>query len=313
MPITPEQRATAQAVQYGAAHDASAQVRVVAGPGTGKSYAIEERVRWLLEQGADPTMVWGVSFTRAAALDLRQRVHNYCTERGLAMASHVRVTTLHSLALRALRAAGLLQAYPAVPVVLDSWELENVFDAEFGTADGIGKDRREKIRAHHEAFWSTGQWDPPNYVPPNPPITDDERNQFQAFHGPRTQAYACVLPGEIVRKCVEYMRAGTLDPAALLNVRHLIVDEFQDLNRLDLDFVDGLIARGVTVFVAGDDDQSIYSFRFASPAGIQNFPADHPGTGQHTLSSCFRCTPGPLGAADSFGAIEKLTGFARQK
>ncbi len=48
MPITPAQVQAAQTVQHAAAHDASSQVRVVAGPGTGKSFTIEERVRWLL-------------------------------------------------------------------------------------------------------------------------------------------------------------------------------------------------------------------------------------------------------------------------
>ena len=139
MPITPDQIQQAQAVQHTAAHDASRQVRVVAGPGTGKSFAIEERVRWLLEQGVDPTAIWGVSFTRAAARDLRDRVHAYCSRRGLPMAEIVRVSTLHSLALRALRAARLLEAYPTEPLVLDQWELENVFDAEFGQVAGLGE------------------------------------------------------------------------------------------------------------------------------------------------------------------------------
>jgi superfamily I DNA/RNA helicase len=299
MPIRPEQIQQAQRVQLIAAHDGSLQVRVVAGPGTGKSSAIEERIRWLLEQGFDPTTLWGVSFTRAAALDLRQRVHTYCSERGLPMATQVRVATLHSLALRALRAAQLLGAYPTVPLVLDQWELENIFDGEFGHVEGTGKQRREQIRAHHEAFWSTGQWDPPNYAPPNPPITEDERQRFQAFHGPRTQTYSCVLPGEIVRQCVAQMRAGVLDPVTLLGIRHLIVDEFQDLNPLDLEFVDLLAVRGAQVFVAGDDDQSVYSFRFASPAGIQDFPTRYPNVGQHSLSACFRCTPAVLSMAEA--------------
>lgn len=306
MPITPEQIQQAQAVQHTAAHDASSQVRVVAGPGTGKSSAIEERVRWLLQQGVDPTAIWGVSFTRAAARDLRDRVHAYCSRRGLPMADVVRVSTLHSLALRALRAARLLEAYPTEPLVLDKWELENVFDAEFGHVAGLGKERREQIREHHEAFWSTGQWDPPNYVPPNPPITNEERGSFQAFHGPRTQTYACVLPGEIVRQCVSQMRAGVLNPVALLNIQQLIVDEFQDLNPLDLEFVDLLAGAGAQVFVAGDDDQSIYSFRFASPAGIQTFVVKYPQAGQHTLSACFRCTPSVLATAETLIAANPL-------
>jgi len=296
MALTPAQVQTAQAMQHAAAHDPSQHVRVVAGPGTGKSSAIEERIRWLLSQGVQPTGIHVVSFTRASALDLRQRVHACCIQNGQPAGTQVRVTTLHSLALRTLRMAGLLAAYPSEPQVMDGWELENVFDAEFGYASNIGKQRREKVRLEHEAFWSTGQWGPPNYVPPNPAISTAERNQFSAFHRPRTQCYACVLPGEIVRQCVTQMAAGTLNAVGLLALGHLVVDEFQDLNPMDLKFVDLMVGQGVRVFVAGDDDQSIYSFRFASPVGIQGFVTKYPSCGQHTLTDCFRCTPTVLAA-----------------
>ena len=224
---------------------------------------------------------------------LRSRIRAYCDTNNQAGANYVRVSTLHSLALSLLSAAGLLQ-YPAPPLVLDDWELENVFDAEFGHLQDIGKRRREAIRREHEAFWNTGLWDPSNYIPPNPPITDAERASFTAFHGPRTQTYSCVLPGEIVRQCLQHIQAGTLDPVALSHLQHLIVDEYQDLNPIDLQFVDEMIARGVTTFVAGDDDQSIYSFRHGSPAGIQLFTEKYPSAGSRTLSECFRCTPAPI-------------------
>jgi DNA helicase-2/ATP-dependent DNA helicase PcrA len=299
MPLTRAQIQAAQAVQHTAARDPAQQVRVVAGPGTGKSSAIEERVRWLLSQGVLPAAIYAVSFTRASALDLRQRIHAYCAQNGQSAANQVRVSTLHSLALRTLRSAGLLTAYPADPLVMDGWELETVFDAEFGHVSGIGKKRRERIRLEHEAFWSTGQWLPPNYVAPSPAITGIERAQFAAFHGPRTQSYSCVLPGEIVRQCVTHIAAGTLNVVGLLNLEHLVVDEFQDLNPMDLQFVDGLVAQGARLFVAGDDDQSIYSFRFASPAGIQTFVTKYPTCGQHTLAACFRCTPAVLTAGQT--------------
>ena len=299
MALTQAQIQAAQAAQHTAARDHRQQVRVVAGPGTGKSSSIEERVRWLLAQGVQPAAIYAVSFTRASALDLRQRIHTFCVQNGHPTATQIRVTTLHSLALRTLRAAGLLTAYPADPLVMDTWELQNVFDAEFGQISGVGKPRCEEIRAEHEAFWSTGMWGPANYVPPNPPITPAERAQFLTFHGPRTQSYSCVLPGEIVRQCVTQMAAGTLNAVALLNLEHLIVDEYQDLNPMDLQFVDEMVAQGARVFVAGDDDQSIYSFRYASPAGIQSFVTKYPGCGQHALSACFRCTPNVLAAAQS--------------
>jgi superfamily I DNA/RNA helicase len=299
VPITAAQIATAEAFQHDAARDPSQQVLLIAGPGTGKSSSIEERVRWVLEQGADPDTVFVISFTRASARDLRERIRAYCAGRGQGGADQVSVTTMHSLALRVLRQAGLLAAYPVDPLVLDEWETENVFDAEFGAAYGLSKTRREAIREDHEAYWSTNVWEPPNYVPPNPPITQEERGLFAAFHFRRTQTYACVLPGEMVQQCVTRMTAGTLEPVSLLHIRHLIVDEFQDLNPLDLEFIDGLLQQGIFTFAAGDDDQSIYSFRHASPIGIQTFMVRYPAAGQHNLVYVFRSTPSVLQAAES--------------
>ena len=191
-------------------------------------------------------------------------MHRYVTELGYENIDDVPVTTLHSLALRALAVDGQLNAYPVAPMVLDDWELEHIFDEEFDHVHDLGKKRREDIRRDREAFWSTGEWEPANYLPPDPPITAAERDNFIAYHGPRTQTYACVLPGEIIRLCVERMEAGLLDVVQRLGIQHLIVDEFQDLNPLDLRFVNHLIEQGAKVFVAGDDDQSVYSFRFAS-------------------------------------------------
>jgi DNA helicase II / ATP-dependent DNA helicase PcrA len=159
--------------------------------------------------------------------------------------------------------------------------------------------RPAQIRRDHEAYWSTGRFNPPNIIPPDPPIKEDERQRFRSFHGPRTQLYSCVLPGEVVAACVERMDAGTLDPVDLLGVSHLIIDEFQDLNPMDLRFVHGMAERGVSLFVAGDDDQSLYAFRYASPEGIERFPQERPGCGDHTLQHCFRCTPRVLDGAQT--------------
>jgi DNA helicase-2/ATP-dependent DNA helicase PcrA len=108
------------------------------------------------------------------------------------------------------------------------------------------------------------------------------------------------------------MDTGTLDPVELLKVEHLIVDEFQALNPMDLRFVHGMADRGAQLFAAGDDDQSLYAFRHATPEGIQRFPEARAGCGDHTLHHCFRCAPAVLDAAQSLmrtyaapGRIEK--------
>jgi DNA helicase II / ATP-dependent DNA helicase PcrA len=302
------QIAAAGEVQRQAARDSIPRVRVVAGPGTGKSFTIEQRVCWLLEQGIETRAIAAVSFTRASALDLQRRVQGACVETGQA-GEEIRVTTLHSLALRSLRARGALGSYPVDPAVLDAWEL-GLFDEEFGRIGGIGSiTRRREIREDHEAFWSTGSHEPlPSQDPPQPPITEAEREWFRGFHGPQTQLYACVLPGELVQRCVQMMDAGTLNPASLLGIEHLIVDEFQDLNPMDLRFIYGLEERGVELFVAGDDDQSLYSFRYASPEGIQQFTERFDPVGDHVLRDCFRCTPAVLEAAEALIAANAAPG-----
>lgn len=297
MGITQQEQAKAETAQHTAAHDSSPQVRLVAGPGTGKSFAIEERVCWLLKNGVPPKAIFAVSFTRAAATELRARIRRYCEKRGLDNADNVSVTTLHSLALRILKRAGQLDQYPTDPVVLDRWECKRIFDSEFSHLKGYTPTRCAEIRTEHEAFWNTRTWGPNNYIPPDPPISEMERNSFAEFCGPRAQVYSCVLPGQIVYQCVEQIAAGTLNPVELLGIQHLIVDEFQDLNPCDLEFVDNLVKAGSITFVAGDDDQSIYSFRFASPGGIQTFDTRHLSTKTHRLEACFRCTPLILSAA----------------
>jgi DNA helicase-2/ATP-dependent DNA helicase PcrA len=300
MPIPPPSLAPAQSAQDNAAHDGAAITRLIAGPGTGKSTCIEKRACWLLQQSVIPAGIFAVSFTRASTKDLRDRIRAHCNVMGQAGANGIRVSTVHALALRTLRRAGLLTHYPVDPLVLDDWELTNIFDAEFGARTNItSKVRRENIRRYHEAFWSTGSYNAANYLPPDPPISQTEASAFSAFHGPTTQVYSCVVPGEIVRQCVRHMQAGTIDPVALLNIQHLIVDEFQDLNPMDLNFIYGIIDRGVPSFIAGDDDQSIYSFRFAMPSGIQQLPTRYPATSSHTLDECFRCMPTIVSAANT--------------
>jgi superfamily I DNA/RNA helicase len=69
---------------------------------------------------------------------------------------------------------------------------------------------------------------------------------------------------------------------------HVLVDEYQDLNRAEQAVVDLLSAAG-HLCIVGDDDQSLYSFKFAHPAGIRTFPATHNPTADHEILECRRC------------------------
>ena len=307
MPLTQQLMAPAIAKQQAAAADPAAQVRLVAGPGSGKSFSIEDRVEHLLNQQVQANAILAVSFTRNSSRDLGDRIRDHCAQTGLPQGADVRVGTLHSLALRVMRLANLLNMYPVDLRVLDEWETREWIDEEFAKDAQITPGRARLVREFHEAWWSTGQQNPANYIAADPLITQQEQQQFNAFHQAQTGFYGCLLVGEIVKNCIQHAAPGAIDPRALLGVDHLIVDEYQDLNPMDLDFIDHLTNQGVTTFVAGDDDQSLYSVRHASPQGLQTFTQRFPGASGHMLSDRFRCTPAVLDAA-----LTVLTHFAPQ-
>lgn len=292
MAFTQQQIQQAAARQDAAAHDTASVVRTLAGPGAGKSRSIAERVNWLLQQNVSAARIFVVSFTRATANDLGIRILRHCAEGGTGLqANVVDVRTMHSLALRSLRRANLLTMFPAGPIILDDWEQLNIFDAEYAARFRTSAKRAKMIRLAYDAYWQTLQQ--LHLLP----IAQAEQTSFQAYYSQFTSSYSCILPGEVVRRCVDAMRQGSLNPTPLLQIEHLIVDEFQDLNACDQEFVRRIAGGGAVLFVAGDDDQSIYSFRHADPSGIQNFSSTYSGSSSHTLSDCFRCTPGVLSGA----------------
>jgi DNA helicase-2/ATP-dependent DNA helicase PcrA len=178
-------------------------------------------------------------------------------------------------------------------MLLDEWEQRIVYDQELASVLGCSPGRAGEIRLAHDAQWQTLN---PQAIA-QAKITPAEIQGFNSFHASRTNLYSCVLPGEVIFKCVDALRQGSLQPASLPAITHLIVDEYQDLNACDQEYI-RLLCQGQTVlFIAGDDDQSIYSFRHANPDGIVSFHATYPNSKTHVLTDCFRCTPAVLSAA----------------
>jgi DNA helicase II / ATP-dependent DNA helicase PcrA len=96
-----------------------------------------------------------------------------------------------------------------------------------------------------------------------------------------------MLIGEMVPVTLAYVRNNPLCDERD-QFEHVIVDEFQDLNRAEQVLVDLLAEQG-SLNVIGDEDQSIYSFKHAHPEGIVTFADAHPGTHDETLDVCRRC------------------------
>jgi DNA helicase-2/ATP-dependent DNA helicase PcrA len=99
--------------------------------------------------------------------------------------------------------------------------------------------------------------------------------------------HAGMLIGEIIPQLYEYLRNNPAAPERNL-YDFVLVDEYQDLNRAEQRVID-LLSENAHLCIVGDDDQSLYSFKYAHPAGIRTFPAEHPGVTDHEILNCRRC------------------------
>lgn len=251
-------------------------LRVLAGPGTGKTYALMKRVQRLLEQGVDPRRILVCTFTRTAAADLRKSLSNVATPG----ADQVRAGTLHALSFSILSRNDVLVATGRTPRPLLQFEerflLQDVSGAPFGGVRECGR----RLRAFNAA-WARLQSEEPGW--PN----DESDRQFGQRLVNWLRFHKAMLIGELIPETFRYLRDNPLAEARTW-FDHVLVDEYQDLNKAEQVLLDVLAEAGSLV-VIGDENQSIYSFKYAHPAGIAEFHQAHPTTHDEQLDVCRRC------------------------
>jgi superfamily I DNA/RNA helicase len=156
--------------------------------------------------------------------------------------------------------------------------LEDDLAGSFG-----GKKATRRLLEAYEAAWARLQRDTPGHAPtPADQAFETALLSWLRFH-------AAMLIGELVPLTLAFVRANPGLPV-LPALEHVLVDEFQDLNKADQQLVLALAA-SASVLVIGDDNQSIYRFRHANPEGVRSFPSDVSGTVAYSISECRRCPP----------------------
>jgi DNA helicase II / ATP-dependent DNA helicase PcrA len=260
---------------YGIAAASERFVRVVAGPGTGKSFAMKRRVARLLESGAQPKRILPVTFTNVAAEDLQREMLLV----GVPGCEDIRGSTLHAVCLRILRRQNVLEILGRIPRPLNRFEIDPLL-YDLPAFYGDKRARSKRIRAY-EAAWARLQHDEPGYPPtPQDQSFEDELVAWLKFH-------SGMLIGEIIPYVYQYLRDNPAAPERDL-YDHVLVDEYQDLNKAEQGVID-LLATKAHLCIVGDDDQSLYSFKFAHPAGIREFHESRKGTVDHAITECRRC------------------------
>lgn len=273
--------------QENAASHVGMHARLLAGPGTGKTHVLTRRVVFLLtERGVPPSQVLALTFTRAAASELRERVAEELREEWEDLNEEEdlpRISTLHSFALRQLlRNAPRLGHLPQPLRIADDWEERHIVQEDIkDLVDDADIDIRgvRQLFSQLAADWQTLAAEDDDYTP---------NASFIGAWREHRDLYGYTLRNELV---YQLRRALAQVPGLDLEtpIQHLLVDEYQDLNRCDLALVREIAERGAEVFVAGDDDQSIYGFRQANPDGIRQFPEEYDPAINLQLEQCLRC------------------------
>lgn len=268
-------------------------LRVMAGPGTGKSFAMKRRVARLLEEHVPAKRILAVTFTRTAADSLVKDLQGL----GIAGCENIRACTLHAYCFALLSQKGVFDFLNRRPRPLVTFVKSKVLQYEAAPmlADiitkefGARRDCSKRIRAF-EAAWARLQSEDPGWP------TDPIDAQFEKVLMAWLKFHEAILIGELVPLARKYLLNNPAC-AALEAHDHVIVDEYQDLNRAEQELID-LLGNHADTAIVGDVDQSIYRFRHANPEGIVEFGGTHADTHDEELDECRRCPTCVVSMAD---------------
>ena len=256
---------------------------VLAGPGSGKTTVITHRVQYLTkEYGIDPGDILVITFTRAAAEEMRER-YEALTGGG----SRVTFGTFHSIFFRILK---LAYRYTADNIVREEQQMQ--FVRELAQAGGLEPEDENEFAASILSEISSVKGERialEHYYSKNCP--DAVFRQLYAGYEEKMRRAGLIDFDDMMVLCLElFTERKDILSAWQRRYRYILIDEFQDINRLQYEIVRMLAKPEDNLFIVGDDDQSIYRFRGAKPEIMLGFERDYPGAGRILLDMNYRST-----------------------
>jgi DNA helicase-2/ATP-dependent DNA helicase PcrA len=285
---------------------------VIAGAGSGKTRTLIYRVAYLIDSGVDPSNILLLTFTRKSAQEMLQRAGELIGLRS----ERVCGGTFHSVANMLLRRYGRAIGLEPGFTILDRSDAEDLI-ALVRSQLGLGeKDKRFPRKGTIAEIFSKSE----NTLRSLDDIVIEEFSHFADHIDALTRLQAGYRTAKRQRQLVDYDDLLVLlrqllvqDAQARQSIsrlyRNILVDEYQDTNRLQADVIRNLAATHQNVMVVGDDSQSIYAFRGATFRNIMEFPTLFPGTTIYKLEENYRSTQPILDLANCIieEATEKYT------
>lgn len=270
--------------QLKAIHHVQGAMMALAGPGSGKTTVMVHRIKYLIEEmKVSPAGILVITFTRASAREMEERFHK------LMKGSKCQCTfgTFHSIFFYILRMAYGYQSnnilleeekYALIREIIRNKQLE--YDDEEELISEIiyemGMMKGDMIPLEH--YYATC-------------MGEEIFRQVYREYETKVNSMGKLDFDDMMVYCYELLKER---PDILKNLQrrytHILVDEFQDINKIQYEITKLLAAPQNNLFIVGDDDQSIYGFRGARPEIMLHFPEDYPDCVTTLLDVNYRCS-----------------------
>ncbi len=275
---------------------------VIAGAGSGKTRTLTYRVAYLLENGIDPRNILLLTFTNKAARQMLDRVANLLP----VDASGIWGGTFHSIGNRMLRRHGSALGYSSGFSIMDREDQKDLINT---VVAGAGIDPKEirfpKGDVLAEIFSFVVNTETPmeellaGKFPYFLPLLDRIKDVHQRYEK-KKKATNSVDFDDLLEKTLSMLKQHENIAAFYRQqFQFILVDEYQDTNKIQADLIDTLAADHKNVMVVGDDAQSIYSWRGANFKNILEFPKRYPGAQVFKIEMNYRSVPEVLDVANA--------------
>ena len=293
--LNPEQREAATTTE--------GYIRVVAGAGSGKTKTLTARYMYLVEAlGISTANILCVTFTNKAAAEMKKRIRRNLPDQDLGM-----ITTFHGFCVGLLKEDCHVIRYPKTFIVLDEEDKESILRTVFEDLGITGRDLTVKDAVDHIGWRKGGRGYVKTLIDPNPEHLIDLCNSATTLKDKVLYRYFYEQ-----RKCygldfddLVYFALYILehDKAARekwqARLEYIMVDEFQDIDKDQYALADILSGYHKNLFVVGDPDQTIYTWRGADVKFILEFDSRHENVKTIYLNTNYRSVPQILSASNA--------------
>lgn len=268
---------------------------VLAGAGSGKTRVLTERIVNLINNGVRPQNILAITFTNKAAREMRERVYKSIGSD----ADSIFIGTFHSFGLKVLRENAEVLGYTNNITILDRDDVNSLIKKFLKEMNLSSDNYPIKYILNKISFAKNEGLTPTEYSKfMKTPLDEVVVKIYQKYVSTLRRSNSVdfddllILPVEIFKK-----NSQVLDKYQE-HYKYILVDEYQDTNMVQYELCKLLASKYLNLFVVGDMDQSIYSFRFANYMNVMNFEKDYKTAKTIVLDENYRSTNNILKAAN---------------